>query len=87
VWRVPFAPFEHGNVEQETLPVVDLVGQNAFLGIDYQAEGDKFATCGTAVDVWDTEHAEPIETFAWGCESVSAVRFNPVRSPASKSSL
>jgi WD40 repeat protein len=55
VWKIPHAPFEHGPVEQDAKPVSDLVGQKAFMGVDYQFEGDKFATCGAAVDIWDVQ--------------------------------
>lgn len=81
VWKIPLAPAEHGVVEQDARPVADMVGQKAFLGVDCQYSGDKFATCGSAVDIWDAEHSEPIDTFTWGCESTYAVRFNPVRAP------
>lgn len=79
VWKLPLAPPEHGTVEQDAAPVADLVGQKAFLGVDSQFEGGKFATCGASVDIWDTEHSEPIDTFSWGCESTYTIRFNPVR--------
>lgn len=79
---MPHAPFEHGPVEQDARPVADLVGQKAFMGVDYQLEGDKFVTCGTDVHVWDVEHSEPIQTFTWGCENVYSIRFNPVRPEA-----
>lgn len=79
VWKLPHAPLQHGDVQQDAAPVADLVGQKAFLSIDCQYEGDKFATCGSAVDVWDAEHSEPIDTFSWGCESTYSIRFNPVR--------
>jgi DDB1- and CUL4-associated factor 13 len=82
VWKIPHAPFEHGPVEQDAKPVSDLVGQKAFMGVDYQFEGDKFATCGAAVDIWDIDHSEPIQTFSWGVETVYSIRFNPVRRPA-----
>jgi DDB1- and CUL4-associated factor 13 len=78
VWRVPPAPLERGAVQQDATAEVELVGQHAFLGIDYHHQRDVFATCGHAVDVWDAEHSEPVQTFTWDSESVYSVRFNPV---------
>ena len=79
LWRVPHAPLEQGDVQQEARPHVEYVGQHAFLGIDYHHQRDCFATCGHAVDIWDAEHSQPIQTFDWGSESVLSIRFNPVR--------
>lgn len=32
------------------------------------------------VDVWDHERSEPVSSFAWGADTVTAVRFNPADS-------
>lgn len=77
VWKVPYAPFEHGSVQADASPVVEFVGQNAFLGVDYHWQDDRFATCGSAVDIWDCSHSDPIQTFTWGAESMLSIRFNP----------
>lgn len=37
------------------------------------------ALCGQ-VDVWDHERSEPVASFAWGADTVTAVRFNPADS-------
>lgn len=78
VWKVPHAPFEHGNVELDAKPMADFVGQKAFLGADYQHTGDHFATCGAVVHIWDLEHSDPIQTFTWGADNMNSIRFNPV---------
>jgi DDB1- and CUL4-associated factor 13 len=79
LWKVPAPTFEQSGIQQDTQPVVDLVGQSAFLGVDYHHQDDRFATCGDAVQIWDTQHSVPIQTLEWGSESVYSVRFNPVR--------
>ena len=79
IWRVPDAPLEHGAVQEDATAQAELVGQHAFLGIDYHYQRECFATCGHAVDLWDAERSEPVQTFTWGSESVTSVRFNPVR--------
>jgi hypothetical protein len=35
---------------------------------------------GGQVDVWDHERSEPVASFAWGADTVTAVRFNPADS-------
>ena len=37
-----------------------------------------FATSGPVVELWSTERSEPINTFSWGADTVSTVKFNPV---------
>ena len=32
------------------------------------------------VDVWDHERSEPLSSFTWGADTVTAVRFNPADS-------
>ena len=29
------------------------------------------------VDIWDHSRSEPVNSFAWGADTVTAVRFNP----------
>jgi DDB1- and CUL4-associated factor 13 len=79
VWKIPTAPLEHGVVQEDVRPMSELVGQHAFLGVDYHYQDDRFATCGHAVDIWDAEHSDPVQTLRWDSESVYSVRFNPVR--------
>ena len=79
VWRVPDTPLERGTAQQDVHAEAELLGQHAFAGIDYHYSKDTFATCGGAVDIWDAQYSEPVQTFNWGSETVTAVRFNPVR--------
>lgn len=51
-------------------------GASPFTGVDGHRQGQLFATSGDAVNVWDACRAEPVHTFAWGADTVSAVRFN-----------
>ena len=32
------------------------------------------------MDVWDHERSEPVQSFTWGADTVTAVRFNPADS-------
>ena len=80
LWKVPYAPFESGAVQADATPVVEFVGKHAFSGVDFHWATSRFATSGACVDIWDSGHSDPIQTFSWGTETVLSVRFNPVRS-------
>uniref|UniRef100_A0A0D9WRR7 Sof1-like protein domain-containing protein n=1 Tax=Leersia perrieri TaxID=77586 RepID=A0A0D9WRR7_9ORYZ len=45
--------------------------------VDYQWDGNLFATVGAQVDIWDQNRSEPINSFEWGKDTVLSVRFNP----------
>lgn len=79
LWKVPAPEFDPSEGQQDTRPIVDLVGQSAFLGVDFHYQEDRFATCGQAIQIWDVQHSVPIQTLEWGCDSMYSVRFNPVR--------
>lgn len=40
-----------------------------------------FVTAGPLVELWDHKRSEPINSFSWGADSATSVRFNPVRCP------
>uniref|UniRef100_K3WUS7 Sof1-like protein domain-containing protein n=1 Tax=Globisporangium ultimum (strain ATCC 200006 / CBS 805.95 / DAOM BR144) TaxID=431595 RepID=K3WUS7_GLOUD len=48
-----------------------------FLGIDHHWSNNMFATCSSKVQVWDHQRSEPTHEFAWGADSITAVKFNP----------
>lgn len=77
LWKVPFAPFEGGPVEEDASPVVEFSGKNAFLGIDHHWQRAQFVTAGAAVDLWDHERSVPVASFSWGSDTVTSARFNP----------
>ena len=79
LWKVPYAPFEAGDVQEDAEPVFEFSGKNAFRGIDHHWDRTQFATAGAAVDIWDHSRSEPIQTFTWGSDTITSVRFNPVR--------
>lgn len=77
LWKVPFAPFDGGPVQQDSMPIMEFNGKFAFRAIDHHWERSQFATGGAAVDVWDHSRGEPISTFTWGADTITSVRFNP----------
>lgn len=77
LWRVPFAPFDGGPVQDDASPVMEFSGQHAFLGVDHHWQRQQFVTAGAAVDLWDHARSEPVASFSWGADSVTSARFNP----------
>ncbi len=78
LWKVPFAPFEAGKVQQDAEPVMVFEGKHAYRGIDHHWGRPMFATAASVVEIWDHDRSEPVNTFSWGSDTVTSVRFNPV---------
>lgn len=77
LWKVPFAPFDGGSIEEDQDPVLEFHGKFAFRSIDHHWDRQQFATAGAAVDIWDHSRSEPVQQFSWGADTVISVRFNP----------
>jgi len=45
--------------------------------VDHHWRDARFATASAQLDVWDHMRSEPVQTFAWGADTVTSVRFNP----------
>ena len=52
-------------------------GAHAFTHVDHHDKEHMFATGGPTVQLWDTSRSEPVQSFEWGADSVTRVRFNP----------
>ncbi len=50
----------------------------ALTDVDHQRASDMFVSSGTAVDLWDRNRSAPLHSFAWGYDSHTATKFNPV---------
>lgn len=58
-------------------PVGLFQGKGTFTGVDSHRDGQLFSTSGSLeVAIWDRQRADPINTFSWGADTVSCVRFN-----------
>ncbi|EFN52020.1 hypothetical protein CHLNCDRAFT_139585 [Chlorella variabilis] len=77
LWKVPFAPFDGGPLQEDSQPVLEFSGRHAFRSVDHHWGRAQFATAGAAVEVWDHERSEPVQTFSWGADTLTSVRFNP----------
>ncbi|KAG8570282.1 hypothetical protein GDO81_011191 [Engystomops pustulosus] len=63
--------------EQEE-PLHTVLGKSVYTGVDHHWTDALFATCGQQVDIWDEQRNSPMQSYSWGVDSVSSVRFNPV---------
>jgi WD repeat and SOF domain-containing protein 1 len=57
-------------------PLSVFQGSAPFTGLDMHRQGSLFATSGAAVEVWDTQRAEPVQSFSWGADTVTCVKWN-----------
>ncbi|KAG9478663.1 hypothetical protein GDO78_012358 [Eleutherodactylus coqui] len=49
-----------------------------YTGVDHHWTDAIFATCGQQVDIWDEQRTSPMQSYTWGVDSISTVKFNPV---------
>ena len=62
----------------ETEPLSKWLGAHAFTHVDHHDKEHMFATGGPTVQLWDTSRSEAIQSFSWGADTVTRLRFNPV---------
>lgn len=46
LWKVPFAPFDGGPIQEDSQPVLEFSGKHAFLGVDHHWQRLQFVTAG-----------------------------------------
>ncbi|KAI8927439.1 WD40-repeat-containing domain protein [Entophlyctis helioformis] len=52
------------------------ISKNVFTGVDHHRSNPMFATSSIAIDLWDHSRAQPVQTLAWGAETITSVKFN-----------
>ncbi|XP_055823520.1 uncharacterized protein LOC129892022 [Solanum dulcamara] len=79
LWNVPDATLMESDdgSDNSSQPLSVHVWKNAFWGVDHQWDGDLFATAGAQVDIWNHNRSQPVNSFEWGKDTVTSVRFNP----------
>lgn len=60
-------------------PLATFLGRHAFTDIDHHKKEHNFATGGPTLLFWDTARSEPVQSFEWGADSITRVRFNPAQ--------
>ena len=58
-------------------PKIKYHSKTVLNGIDHQYNDKKFVTCGQILQIWNYERSQPYQTFEWGADSISRVKFNP----------
>jgi len=58
-------------------PLATFLGRHAFTDVDHHRKEHTFATGGPTLLLWDTARSEPVQSFEWGADSITRVRFNP----------
>lgn len=58
-------------------PLATFLGRHAFTDVDHHHKQHTFATGGPTLQLWDTARSEAVQSFEWGADSVTRVRFNP----------
>ena len=46
-------------------------------GLDHSFADDLFVTGGAVVQLWNYERSAPLQTFDWGIDTVTKIKFNP----------
>ncbi|KAJ6815822.1 DDB1- and CUL4-associated factor 13 [Iris pallida] len=79
LWSVPDSKNmdSSDSVGNASKPLAVYVWKHAFWAVDHQWGGSLFATAGAQVDIWDHNRSQPVNSFAWGNDTVISVRFNP----------
>ena len=60
-------------------PLATFLGRHAFTDVDHHRKEHSFATGGPTLLLWDTARSEPVQSFEWGADSITRVRFNPAQ--------
>lgn len=67
----------HSNATKNYNPRATYVSKQMLSQIDHSYADDMFATAGSCVQVWNYERSAPVQTFEWGVDSVTKLKFNP----------
>ena len=65
--------------ENQRKPLSRYLGKGAFNDVDHHHADHLFATAGAALVLWDVSRSEPMQTFTWGADGLTRVRFNPAQ--------
>jgi len=60
--------------EEEPLNIY--LSKDVFNGVSHHRSQNIFATASSDIQIWDHSRAEPTQTFTWGAETITTVRFN-----------
>lgn len=64
--------------KKECVPTDKIPSKNTLQCLDCKFDEGVFATGGEVVQVWDQSRSVAVQTFEWGIDTVTKVKFNPV---------
>jgi WD repeat and SOF domain-containing protein 1 len=59
-------------------PLAEYLGDSPFAAVDHNWHDNTFATAGHELQVWDVNRTRPIQSFTWGDETLTCVKYNKV---------
>jgi len=76
-------PDEDTSAVEETKykPIKTWLSESSFYDLDIRNDknSNTFATSSSEIALYDYERSNPISTYTWGCDSIRALKFNPVQ--------
>ena len=58
-------------------PRATYASKHLLTGLDHSYSENTFATGGAVVQLWNYERSAPLQTFEWGVDTVTKLKFNP----------
>ena len=71
------SPDGPANTVRNYNPRATYVSNHTLTYCDHSYGEDLFATSGSAVQIWNYERSSPLQTFEWGVDTVTKLKFNP----------
>lgn len=69
---------EHALDAEEIEQPLSIIHKNFFTGVSHHQRQDMFATSGSVVELWSLARSEPMQSFNWGSDTYTSVKFNPI---------
>ncbi|KAI9207967.1 WD40-repeat-containing domain protein [Polychytrium aggregatum] len=60
----------------EEEPLQTYIAKTSFTGVDHHRSQPLFATSSSQIDLWDHSRSQPTQTFNWGAETITSIKFN-----------
>lgn len=76
-WTITNTDEEKSQGDLDT-PINTIIGRTSILAIDHHYQRPLLVTSGEKVEIWEENRSDPIQSYSWGVDSVSSVKFNPV---------
>jgi len=68
-----------GASSSDDAPLAKFLGKHGFHDVDHHHKEHTFGTAGSALLLWDTARSDPLQSFEWGADAITRLRFNPAQ--------